>query len=35
VRARAAGGEKKYIIKYENFRNIMAYKNISKKLSDE
>ncbi|WP_336020753.1 McrB family protein [Fusobacterium polymorphum] len=27
--------EKKYIIKYENFRNIMAYKNISKKLSDE
>ena len=26
--------EKKYIIKYENFRNIMAYKNISKKLSD-
>ena len=27
--------EKKYIIKYENFRNILAYKNISKKLSDE
>ena len=33
--------EKKYIIKYENFRNIMAYKNISKKkdlsekISDE
>ncbi|MCG6841564.1 AAA family ATPase [Fusobacterium nucleatum] len=27
--------EKKYIINYENFRNIMAYKNISKKLSDE
>ena len=27
--------EKKYIIKHENFRNIMAYKNISKKLSDE
>jgi len=27
--------EKKYIIKYKNFRNIMAYKNISKKLSDE
>ena len=27
--------EKKYIIQYENFRNIMAYKNISKKLSDE
>ena len=27
--------DKKYIIKYENFRNIMAYKNISKKLSDE
>jgi len=27
--------DKKYIIKHENFRNIMAYKNISKKLSDE
>ena len=27
--------EKKYIIKYDNFKNIMAYKNISKKLSDE
>ena len=33
--------EKKYIIKYENFRNIMAYKNISQKkdlsekISDE
>ena len=27
--------EKKYIIKYEKFGNIMAYKNISKKLSDE
>ena len=27
--------EKKYIINYDNFKNIMAYKNISKKLSDE
>ena len=27
--------EKKYIINYNNFKNIMAYKNISKKLSDE
>ena len=27
--------DKKYIIKHEDFRNIMAYKNISKKLSDE
>ena len=27
--------DKKYIIKHENFRNIMDYKNISKKLSDE
>lgn len=27
--------EKKYSIKYDNFKNIMTYKNISKKLSDE
>ena len=27
--------EKKYTINYDNFKNIMAYKNISKKLSDE